>query len=120
MNRRKHFDSGHGNPEYSFPVIDYGDGRYMMHAKVGSKTVASVDFDELSSEEDRPSVAIGHLRSHEEGKGHARRLIQNLYDRYGDDTIVDWGFTVHPAATHLAEQFSAKYPHRTDFIESDN
>lgn len=120
MSRRGYFDAGHGNPSHVFKVDDYGDGRYTMHAYANDHPVASVSYNELESEDDRPSISVDYLQSHQEGKGHARALMQNLYDRYGDDTVVDWGFTIHPAATHLAEQFSEKYPHRTDFIENED
>lgn len=105
---------------YQFVDEDYGDGNYNMRAMLDGRTVAAVRYNELSSEEDRPTVSVDYLQSHEEGKGHARQLMQNLYDKYGSPTVVDWGFTVHPAATHLAEQFWAKYPHRTDFIENED
>ena len=56
---------------------------------------------------------LSYLKSHEEGKGHARRVMEHVYGKYKGP--VDWGYTLNPAATHLAESFSSnpKYSSRT-------
>lgn len=94
-----------------FENIDYGDGRYSMKARVGGKTVADVNYNVFGGDD---QIDVEWLQSHEEGKGHARRLMQNLYDTYPENTI-HWGQIVHPASQNLAEQFSEKYPDRTAY-----
>lgn len=68
---------------------------------------------------DRPSrIEIGYLKSNREGQGNAKELMQRLYDRY-PKSFIDWGFTISPAATHLAEHFENKYYDRTSYEPDD-
>lgn len=69
---------------------------------------------------DRPSrIEVDYLKSHQEGKGHARALMQRLYDRY-PKSFVDWGLTIKPAATHLAQNFENRYYDRTAYQQNDD
>lgn len=44
--------------------------------------------------------------------------MQHMYDRY-PKSFIDWGQTIHPAATHLAEDFENKYYDRTAYQQDD-
>lgn len=83
----------------------------------GSSNLAAVDFDHYT-DEGGSNIEIGYLKSHQEGKGHARALMEHLYQRY-PQSHVDWGLTVHPAATHLANEFETKYYDRTSYQQND-
>jgi hypothetical protein len=56
---------------------------------------------------------VSYLKSHQEGQGHARRIMEHVYNKYSGP--VDWGHTTSPAATHLAESFEShpEYGSRT-------
>lgn len=82
-----------------------------------SPMLARVTFDHWN-DDGQSLIDIDYLKSHEEGKGHAKYLMEHLYNRYPKSTI-DWGPTIHPAATHLAEQFTEKYPNRTAYEQDD-
>jgi len=102
---------------------------HVIHTKGGLKgthelTLTSFDSGNLANvfyehhtdpSYDLPSrIEVGYLKSNREGKGHAKALMQHLYDRYPKSHI-DWGLTIHPAATHLAEGFENKYYDRTSY-----
>lgn len=122
MSRRQHFDSGHNKPEHSFELLDKGDEyagseRYkmLMHTSdYEGMPVASVTYDTYENEYTRPTLEVSYLKSHLEGKGHAKALMQHIYDQYPKHYI-DWGHTISPASTHLAQQFEDKYYNRTGY-----
>lgn len=66
----------------------------------------------------KPTIEIDYLKSNREGRGHAKTLMQHMYDRY-PKSFIDWGLTIHPAATHLAEHFENKYYNRTAYEPND-
>jgi len=76
--------------------------------KRGGEMVAHAEL-----EQDGPHTYVSYLKSHDEGKGHAGRLMEKVYEK--SEGPVDWGYTLHPAATHLAEKFMShpKYGSRT-------
>lgn len=47
---------------------------------------------------------LNYLKSNVENQGHARRIMEHVYKIYKGP--VDWGYTLNPASTHLAESFS--------------
>jgi hypothetical protein len=53
-------------------------------------------------------VYIDYLKSNEEGKGHARMLLDYIYSKYQSSNI-DWGEILHPAASYLYGKYSEKY-----------
>ena len=58
-------------------------------------------------------VDIQMIRSHQEGKGHATKVLHELYNRH-PDKLINWGKTSAPQSTHLAQKFSDQYG-RTHF-----
>lgn len=124
MSRRQHFDSGHGKPEHTFRVVprpseynpdDLSADYSMVMDTPDHPEVASVSFDVFDHP---PTVSVGLLQSYQQGRGHARKLMQNLYDTFPEHAV-DWGATTHPAATHLASQFAEKYKDRTSYFPDD-
>jgi hypothetical protein len=98
-----------------------GRGRHLLTlSNMDSSNLAWVSFEHHNDPEyDIPSrIEIEYLQSHQEGSGHAKALMQHLYDRYPKSHI-DWGLTVHPAATHLANHFEDKYYKRTAYEQDD-
>jgi GNAT superfamily N-acetyltransferase len=85
-------------------------------SNMDSDNLARVSFDHYTDPTmDRPSrIEVDYLKSHREGQGHAKALMQHVYDRY-PKSFIDWGLTIHPAATHLASQFEDKYYDRTAY-----
>ena len=85
-------------------------------SNMDSENLARVSFDHYTDPNmDRPSrIEVDYLKSHHEGKGHAKALMQHVYDRY-PKSFIDWGRTIHPASTHLASQFEDKYYDRTAY-----
>lgn len=83
--------------------------------------LASVNYSHYNDPDSDPSsrIEIGLLHSNQEGKGHARRLMQHVYDRY-PKSYIDWGLTTHPAATRLAEEFYSKHYDRTSYEPVDD
>ncbi len=53
-------------------------------------------------------VYIDYLKSNEEGKGHARMLLDYIYETYQSSNI-DWGEILHPAASYLYDEYSEKH-----------
>jgi GNAT superfamily N-acetyltransferase len=84
-----------------------------------SPMLARVTFDHWHDEDNygKSTIDIDYLKSHEEGKGYARALMEHLYKRY-PKSFISWGPTIHPAATHLAEEMAQKYG-RTDWEQDD-
>lgn len=118
MSRRQHFDSGHGKPEHTFEVVDkgedFGDGRFTMMLHLPNyERAAAVDYD-IYEDTYGPTLEVSYLKSNLEGKGHARRLMENLYQTYPKHQI-NWGQTISPASAHLASQFEDKYYNRTTY-----
>ena len=120
MSRRGNFDSGHNKPEHTIEHEDLGGGDNVLQLYTPSYDkhypAASVSYTKFQGDAG-PTVEVEYLKSHQEGKGHARALMNELYSKYPEH-IVNWGFTIHPAATHLAEQFAWEHPTRTDYIEN--
>lgn len=120
MTRRKHFDAGHNKPEHTFEVVDKGDdfagiGRYSLRMNAPDyEGVAAVDYDTYTDDYGDPRIEVDYLKSHREGQGNAKRLMEHLYQRYPKHHI-DWGMTISPASTHLASQFEEKYYNRTSY-----
>lgn len=122
MSRRNHFDSGHGKPEHTFEVEDrgedWGDERYKMALNTPDFShAATVTYDIYH--DPHPTLEVSYLKSHIEGKGHARKLMENLYQKYPKH-FIDWGLTISPASAHLASQFEDKYYDRTAYRTSDD
>lgn len=69
-----------------------------------------VAFADWSWVADETSIHFVFVDPAARGRGHARRLIQEIYDRTKGD--VDWGRIMETEAWHLYEQFRAKYPDR--------
>ena len=102
---------------------------HVTHKKMGKGshklTLSNPDSDHLATVTydhqramgtDLPSlINVDYLKSHREGQGHGQVLMQHLYDRYPKSDI-DWGSTIHPASTHMAEKFKDKYPNRTAYV----
>jgi len=86
-------------------------------SNMDSSNLARVSFDNYTNDDGNSQIDIDYLKSHHEGKGHAKALMQHLYDRYPNSNI-NWGLTIHPAATHLASQFEDAYPNRTDYEQN--
>jgi predicted GNAT family acetyltransferase len=86
-------------------------------SNMDSRSLARVSFDNYTNDDGNSQIDIDYLKSHHEGKGHAKALMQHLYDRYPNSNI-NWGLTIHPAATHLASQFEGTYPNRTDYEQN--
>jgi len=63
-------------------------------------------------------IEIDMIRSYQENKGYATKVVDELYQRFPNKTI-SWGKTIEPASTHLAQKFSDKYG-RTSFIPWGN
>lgn len=74
--------------------------------------VAHVEYQEYDDDLG-PQIDIDYIKSHREGQGNARTLMEGLYSKYPKHYI-NWGKTINPASTHLAEQFNEKYG-RTDW-----
>lgn len=85
-----------------------------------SDNLANVTYDHQNYPKmDPPSrIQVDFLKSHHEGEGHGQRIMQHLYDRY-PNSFIDWGSTIKPASTHMAEKFEDKYPDRTSFTPND-
>lgn len=112
-------DSLGGQFSFSHEKLGRGEHRLMMSS--GETPLAYVDFshhtDELSDPKSR--IEVGYLKTmHEEGRGHGRRIMEHLYNRY-PKSFVDWGMTIHPAATKLAQDFENKYYDRTAYEQDD-
>ena len=124
MNRRQHFDSGHGKPEHTFEVIDHGesmgDGRYTLRMNTPDYPgIAGVNFDTYKDDYGDNRLEVSYLKSNVEGQGNAKKLMEHLYQRYPKHHI-DWGRTINPASTHLASQFEDKYYNRTSYTPEED
>lgn len=126
MSRREHFDSGHNNSAH-FELEDRGGTseryRLTMHTPEHPEA-AYVNYDieyPYPMKEGNPyaPIRIGYLKSQHEKRGYARKLMEHLYQQ-NPKRAINWGSTVHPASTHLAEQFKEKYPERTEFQPEDD
>jgi hypothetical protein len=53
-------------------------------------------------------VYIDYLKSNQEGEGHAKALLDFIYDKYKSSNI-DWGQILHPAASYLYNKYSEKH-----------
>ena len=109
----------HNNLSSQFHVthdkLDKGSHSLTL-SNMDSSNLARVSFDHYTDPTmDRPSrIEVDYLKSHREGQGHAKALMQHVYNRY-PKSFIDWGLTIHPAATHLASQFEDKYYDRTAY-----
>lgn len=79
---------------------------------------ARVTYQEYKDDYGSPMIDVEYLKSHEEGKGYAKALMEGLYSKYPKHHI-NWGLTIKPAATHLAEQFDEKHG-RTSWEQNDD
>jgi len=93
--------------------------RLMRLQKGRDLPVAHVDYSTYKDDygfdsdmEDR--LDVDYLKSHEEGKGHARATMEELYKRYPKH-FIDWGHTISPASEHLAQDFEDRYYNRTAY-----
>lgn len=124
MARRSHFDSGHNRQEYRFDHEDrpnqVGDHRINAYHPSYDKhyPAAWVTYDRYDNDT-VPTIDVTYLQSNDEGKGHGRAVMQHLYDFYPDH-FINWGHTVHPAATHLASQFEGHNYNRTAYYTDDD
>lgn len=110
----------HVSSQFAFLHEKEGKREHMLSMNDFDGTKAWVSFSHYNDPlMDPPSrIEVEYLKSHEEGKGHARRLMQHLYDRY-PKSFIDWGRTIHPASTHLANEFEDKYYNRTAYTPDD-
>lgn len=106
--------------QFNFIHKKLGKGQHALSMRNFGGEVANITYDHYTEPDDDPSsrIEVEYLKSHEEGKGNARRLMQHLYDRY-PKSFIDWGRTIHPASTHLAEEFEDKYYNRTAYTPDD-
>lgn len=83
--------------------------------------LARVSFEHYNDPHVEPSsvIDIDYLKSHDEGKGHAQRLMEHLYNRY-PKSFVNWGLTINPTSTHIAQKFEDKYYNRTSYQPEDD
>lgn len=112
MARRPHMSS-----QFEFIHEKVGKGSHILRMNNFDGEKATLEYDHYTDadDEDMPSrIEASYLRSPDEGKGHARKMMQHLYDRY-PKSFIDWGRTIHPASTHLAEEFETKYYNRTAY-----
>jgi hypothetical protein len=58
------------------------------------------------------TVKVDFLKSRDEGKGHAKALMNHLYSLYPNHTIA-WGRTLNAASEHLAENASRRHGRTT-------
>jgi len=59
-------------------------------------------------------IEVDYLKSNFEGQGYGQELMQNLYDRY-PNSFIDWGQTINPTSTYMAEKFADRYYDRTAY-----
>lgn len=107
--------------KHQFDIEDRGGGleRYKMSMKDPGGESAYVTYDLWKTDTEDPVLEVGYLKSHKEGKGNAKKLMQNVYDSYPKHHI-NWGHTIHPAATNLASQFEDKYYDRTSYYVDED
>lgn len=92
-----------------------GPGEHSLTlSSMDSSHLARVSFEHHTNDDGNSQIDIDYLKSPREGKGHAKALMQHVYDRY-PKSFINWGKTIHPAATHLASQFEDKYYNRTAY-----
>lgn len=102
--------------QFIFRDEPHGDTRMLKMVPEGKKTsVAYVQY----SKHNEGQIDVDWLKSHQEGQGHARRIMEHLYSSYPEHTI-SWGDTVHPKSEHLAADFEARYPDRTSYETKDD
>jgi hypothetical protein len=92
-----------------------------LHDVKEGRDLARVSFEHYNDPNIEPSsrIDIDYLKSYDEGKGHAQRLMEHMYNRY-PKSFIDWGLTINPASTHIASKFEDKYYDRTAYQpESD-
>ena len=65
--------------------------------------LSSVHYNDWGSE-----IYVRFLQSHQEGKGHATKVMDALYNKH-PDKVINWDKTSAPESTHLANKFSEKY-----------
>ena len=124
MTRRSHFDSGHNRPEYRFTdeLHDPDTGLRKMsafHPDFKSDfPAAEVTYSEYRDDYDEPTIEVDYLKSHDEGKGHAKALMEHMYQT--KPHFINWGHTISPASTHLANQFEDKYYNRTAYYTDED
>jgi hypothetical protein len=121
MSRREHFDGGHGKPEHNLvhEVTDPDQHLSLIHPAYSQDyPAAKVTYQEYEDDSGSPTIDVDYLKSHDEGKGYAKTLMEGLYNKYPKHHI-NWGLTIKPAATHLAEQFDEKHG-RTSWEQNED
>lgn len=104
-------------PQFHHERLGKGSHRLTMSTPDHSNA-AYVTFDNTKYDGD-PYIEVDYLKSNVEGQGHARTLMEHLYNRY-PKAHIDWGRTIHPASTHLAEDFENRYFDRTSYEPDDD
>lgn len=93
-----------------------GDDTFRLSMSIPDyRDVAWVEFVQNTVDDD-PYIEVCYLKSHREGSGYGRAVMEELYSRY-PDAHIDWGETIHSASKHLAEDFEDRYFSRTSYIE---
>lgn len=100
--------------QFNFVHDRIDKGYHALSAHNFDGQVARVSFENHTDDDGNSQIDIDYLKSHREGKGNAKALMQHVYDRY-PKSFINWGLTIHPAATNLASQFEDKYPTRTAY-----
>lgn len=102
-------------------IVAPEDGQISLvkgHGIGRSDVLSYVQFDAFTDPSaDRPDrIEVSMLRTppQHRGKGYARKVMQRLYDEYPQH-FIDWGHTMHPAATKLAQDFENQYYDRTAY-----
>lgn len=86
------------------------DHPYFKSGMVEPGTVAFVDLDVRSDTD--VAIAFLTVRGDQRGRGHARRLIEEVYSRW-PRAEVHWGKLMHDAMDKLYDEYREKEPDRT-------
>jgi GNAT superfamily N-acetyltransferase len=98
--------------------LGYGEHNLTL-SNFDNDNLARVTFDHIpQGHRGQSQIDITYIRSPYSGQGHAKALMQHMYDRY-PKSFINWGMTIHPAATHLAKHFEDKYYNRTSYEQND-
>ena len=90
---------------------------YFTTENTEAGTVAFVDL-EVYGQSNAVLVAYLSVRPDHRGEGLARRLMQEVYDRWPEARVY-WGKIIASEIGHLYEDFKARYPDRTPHAKRD-
>lgn len=106
---------------YKFSLIKTSpdiEGEAVLWLIRNDEPVAYVSYDTVL-EGGEPHIQVTYISSIEGGRGYARVLMEKLYDDNPSAALIDWGICHHPAALHLAQDFSTRYWNRTAYAEPE-